>query len=62
MRTFYSIPQSGRGAVVFYLDIDEWVFPLSFRYETIGNRHRPWTLKIELLCFSLVFRLNKDGM
>ena len=31
MKTFRSIPTSGRGPVVFYLDIDHRVFPLSFQ-------------------------------
>lgn len=58
MRTFRSIPSSGRGPVVFYLDIDHWVFPLAFQYDTVGNNHRPWTFKIEFLCFSLVFCID----
>lgn len=29
MRTFYSIPPSGRGIVVFYFDINEWVFQMN---------------------------------
>ena len=43
------IPPSGRGTVAFYIDIDDWVFPLSFRYTAVGNNHRPWTFKIEFL-------------
>lgn len=55
------IPQSGRGTVVFYIDIDDWVFPLSFRYTAVGNNHRPWTFKIEFLCFSLLFCIDEDS-
>ena len=61
MRTFYSFTPSGRGAVVFCFDIDEWVFPLCFRYESVGNDHRPWIVRIEFLCFSLVFPVDKNA-
>lgn len=55
------IPPSGRGTIVFYVDIDEWVFPLSLHYTAVGNNHRPWTFKIEFLCFSLQFRIDEDS-
>ena len=40
--------------VKFFCDIDDWVFPLCFHYTMVGNRHRPWTFKVEFLCFALV--------
>lgn len=47
--------------IQFYCDIDEWVFPLCFRYSTVGNRHRPWTFMVEFLCFSLVVCIDEDS-
>lgn len=48
------------GMIELWLDTFEWVFPLSFRYKTIGNRKRPWFLSISFLCFELIIRLSKD--
>ena len=48
------------GMVELWLDTFEWVFPLSFRYETVGNRKRPWLFSIAFLCFELIIRLSKD--
>ena len=45
----------------FYFDIDDWVFPLCFRYTMVGNRHRPWTFKVEFLCFALVICIDEDS-
>ena len=48
--------------VKFYLDTSHWVFPLSFCYDTVGNRHRPWMFKIGFLCFELIFWLDEDSL
>lgn len=47
--------------IKFFCDIDDWVFPLSFNYTMVGNNHRPWTFKIEFLCFAIVFCIDEDS-
>lgn len=50
---------SKNGLVCIYCDSAHWAFPLCFHYTTVGNRHRPWSFRIEFLCFGLVLGLNE---
>lgn len=45
----------------FRFDIDNWVFPLCFRYTLVGHDHRPWTFRIEFLCFALTLCIDEDS-
>lgn len=47
--------------IIFYCDIDHWSFPVVIQYKTFGNRHRPWSFRIEFLCFGLVIGLNEES-
>lgn len=47
--------------IKFFCDIDDWVFPLCFHYTAVGNNHRPWTFKVEFLCFALVICIDEDS-
>lgn len=53
--------KSRNGLIEFYFDIDDWFFPVSFQYTTIGNRHRPWTFRIGFLCFELIICIHEDA-
>ena len=44
-----------------WLDTFEWVFPLSFRYQTFGNRKRPWSFCINFLCFEMIIRIAPES-
>lgn len=44
-----------------WLDTFEWVFPLSFRYQTFGNRKRPWSFYISFLCFEMIIRIAPES-
>lgn len=42
-----------------WLDTFEWVFPLSFRYQTF--RKRPWSFYINFLCFEMIIRIAPES-
>lgn len=42
-------------------DLSDWWFPLSIRYQAVGNRRRPYNLTIAFLCFSVVFCIDCDS-
>lgn len=44
-----------------WLDTFEWVFPLSFRYQTFGNRKRPWAFSISFLCFEMIIKIAPES-
>ena len=46
--------------VVLWIDASDWYFPLCIHYETYGNRHRPWALKIGFLCAELTVYLSEE--
>lgn len=43
-----------------WLDTFEWVFPLSFRYQTYGNRKQPWAFSVSFLCFEMIIKIAPE--
>lgn len=42
-------------------DLGDWWFPLSIRYQAVGNRRRPYNLTIAFLCFKVVICIDCDS-
>ena len=44
-----------------YKDTWNWVFPLALHLMLVGNRHRIYTISIDILCFRIILCVDKDS-
>ena len=44
-----------------HIDIQNWVFPLALHYSCVGNRNRPYTFSIDILCLRLIFCIEESS-
>ena len=49
------------GIIKFDVDIQTWILPISLQINLVGNNHRPYSLMIRFLCFSLIFCIDEDA-
>ena len=47
--------------IKFFIDVDDWVFPISINLKLVGNDHRPYCLLISFLCFTLNIGIDEDS-
>ena len=57
--TFWTISITRR--IKLHIDIQDWVFPLALHYSCVGNRNRPYTFSIDILCMRLIFCIDESS-